>query len=67
MKDIGWFWFWAVALLVLAAWNALPGPWWCKLLLIAVCQLIPGGFDELALVAITAAYRRHRHAAQLES
>lgn len=42
------------------AWDGLPGPWWVKILLIAVCQLIPGGFDELALLAATAAWRKYR-------
>ena len=42
------------------AWAGLPGPWWVKILLIAACQLIPGGFDEWALLAGTAAWRKYR-------
>ena len=37
--------------------RAMPGPWWVKVLRIVACQLIPGGFDELALIAVTRAYR----------
>lgn len=37
--------------------RAMPGPWWVKVLLIVACQLIPGGFDEIALIAVTRAWR----------
>jgi hypothetical protein len=52
--------------LVAGMWRALPGPWWVKILLLVICQLIPGGFDEWALIAGTRAYRTwraHRQAA----
>lgn len=42
------------------AWDGLPGPWWVKIALIVACQFIPGGFDEWALIAGTAAWRRYR-------
>lgn len=41
-------------------WRALPGPWWAKIILIAVLQLIPGMLDEIALLAILALLRRRR-------
>ena len=37
--------------------RGMPGPRWVKVLLIVFCQLIPGGFDEIALIAVTKAYR----------
>jgi hypothetical protein len=43
-------------------WDDLPGPWWCRTLLIAACLAIPGPADEIALAAVTAACRRRRHA-----
>lgn len=39
-------------------WRALPGPWWCKALLIVACQVIPGPLDEVALITIVAAFRK---------
>jgi hypothetical protein len=39
-------------------WRAIPGPWWVKVLLIAVCTAIPGPGDEIGLIAITAWSRR---------
>lgn len=50
--------------LLVSLWNGLPGPWPVKVLLILACQLIPGGFDEWALIMVTAAWRRY-HARKL--
>ena len=55
---ISW-WAYVVRFYARRLWDAVPGPWPVKILLIAVCQLIPGAFDEIALVLITAAWRRH--------
>ena len=41
-------------------WRSLPGPWWCKALLIAVCLAIPGPADELILVGLVGALRKRR-------
>jgi len=41
-------------------WDDLPGPWWVKTLLIAVCLAIPGPQDEIALIAITRICRAWR-------
>lgn len=54
------FWACAIWFTVRQAWAALPGPWPVKLALIIACQLIPGPLDELALLAIVAAWRRYR-------
>ncbi len=40
--------------------NGLPGPWWCKVLLIVICLAIPGPQDEILLIAVTAIYRAYR-------
>lgn len=58
MKEVAIYWayvLWTFA--ILATWNGLPGPWWCKAILIVICFAIPGGLDEIAIVGITAAYR----------
>ena len=54
---ISW-WAYVARFYARGLWEAVPGPWPVKILLIAVCQLIPGAFDEIALVLITAAWRR---------
>ena len=41
-------------------WAGMPGPWPVKLALLVICQLIPGGFDEVALLAVTRMYRMWR-------
>jgi hypothetical protein len=50
---------------VRVAWDGLPGPWPVKLALIILCQLIPGGFDEVALIAVVRVYRGWRARKQL--
>jgi hypothetical protein len=59
IKIIRW---WAYVLVYYARkfWNDLPGPWPVKLALLAVMQLIPGVFDEIALVALTRIWRSWR-------
>lgn len=42
-------------------WRAMPGPWYVKLLLIAVCSLIPGPGDEIGIILLTAYMRRRRN------
>ena len=49
MGDVALWWATAVWFAAKAAWDELPGPWWVKLLLIAVTQAIPGGADEFLL------------------
>jgi hypothetical protein len=54
-------WWWLVLRYALRdLWDGLPGPWWCKVALVAVCTAIPGGLDEVVLLALTAAWRRWR-------
>lgn len=61
MLDVWHYWPVYVARATLRrAWDGLPGPWPVKVTLIIVCQFIPGGFDEWALLAGTAAWRRYR-------
>ena len=56
---LGW---WAFVLKYEARqlWRALPGPWWCKALLIGVCLAIPGPQDEILLALVVAALRRRQ-------
>lgn len=42
-------------------WRGLPGPWPVKLALMGVCLAVPGPADEIALLAVTQAFRA-RHA-----
>ena len=66
---LGAWHFWPVYVArycVLELWRGLPGPWPVKLALIVLCQLIPGGFDEVALIAVTRVYRVWRVRRQLQ-
>lgn len=38
--------------------DSLPGPWWLRVALVAVCLAIPGPQDELLLLAVVALSRR---------
>ena len=42
------WWAYVLRYEVRELWQALPGPWWCKALLIVVCLAIPGPADEVA-------------------
>jgi hypothetical protein len=54
------FW-WAVAKWqARELWDSLPGPWYVKALIIVICLAIPGQVDEIAIVAVTAAWRKYR-------
>lgn len=50
----------AVWLAVLQLWRDMPGPWWVKVLLVAVCLAIPGPQDELLLILLTRVFRAWR-------
>ena len=41
-------------------WDSLPGPWYVKMILVAICIAIPGPADELILVALPVAWRKIR-------
>lgn len=41
-------------------WNNLPGPWWVKVLLVAVCIAIPGPADEIILCMLPGLWSRAR-------
>ena len=60
MIAVASWWAYVVRYEAREAWRALPGPWWCKALLLAACLAIPGPADEVALLAITAALRKRR-------
>ena len=59
MTDVIGWWVYVARTQARELWDALPGPWPVKVLLIVACQAIPGPLDEIAVVAIAAA-RRHR-------
>lgn len=44
-------------------WRSLPGPWWCKAALVAVCLAIPGELDEIILVSVLGWLRKRRASA----
>jgi hypothetical protein len=60
MADLAGFWLYAVRTEIRSMWDSLPGPWPVKLALVVACQAIPGPLDEIALVAVVAAWRRYR-------
>lgn len=56
MTDITWWWTYAAIYAARAIWDELPGPWWMKIILLIVTQiLIPGPIDDVALMLIIAA------------
>lgn len=60
VRDLVRWYALAVRMLVKDLWDGLPGPWWVKVLLIAVTQAIPGPQDEIVLVLIVAAVRKYK-------
>jgi hypothetical protein len=62
LADVAGWWAYVIRYEAREMWRALPGPWWVKTLLLAACLAIPGPADEVALIAITAAFRRRRAA-----
>jgi len=57
MDLVNWYWL-AMRLTALDLWNALPGPWWVKVLVLVITQVIPGPQDELLLLAVVAVCRK---------
>jgi hypothetical protein len=43
-------------------WQSVPGPWFVKVVILAVLIAIPGGFDEIIFFAALAAWRSVRRA-----
>lgn len=60
MSDVASWWSFVLRYEARELWRSLPGPWWVKALLIAVCVAIPGPQDELILLAVVAACRKRR-------
>jgi hypothetical protein len=53
-------WWLGAKLAARELWDDLPGPWYVKILIIIACQLIPGQFDDIAVIAIARAWRRYK-------
>jgi hypothetical protein len=45
---------------MLQTWHDMPGPWWVKVALVAVCLAIPGPQDEILLILLTRVFRAWR-------
>ena len=60
MTGVASWWAYVIRYEAREMWRALPGPWWCKVLLLAVCTAIPGPQDELILLAVVAAFRKRK-------
>ena len=58
--DLAGWWLYVARVTAAESWRSLPGPWPVKALLVVACAAIPGPFDEVALVAITAAWRKRK-------
>ena len=41
-------------------WRAMPGPWWCKVLLLVLLLAVPGQLDEIVFLAVLSALRKRR-------
>lgn len=60
MTEIVSWWAYVIRYEAREMWRALPGPWWVKVLLIAVLAAIPGQLDEFLFLAVLAAFRKRR-------
>lgn len=60
MADVAAWWWLVTRITARQFWDALPGPWPVKVTLLVVCVAIPGGFDELVLLAVVAWWRRQK-------
>lgn len=60
MSAVAAWWAFVVRYEAREMWRALPGPWWAKALLIAVCVAIPGPQDEILLAVVVAAFRKRQ-------
>ena len=58
--DLAGWWLYVARVTAAELWRSRPGPWPVKALLVVACVAIPGPFDEVALVAITAAWRKRK-------
>lgn len=69
MSDVAAWWAYVIRHETREMWRALPGPWWCKALLIGVCLAIPGPQDEILLALVVAYFRKRqaRRAAQIQA
>lgn len=47
-------------------WDSIPGPWYIKVVLLAVTQVIPGQFDDILIFGAIALYRTWRRRALAE-
>ena len=60
MTGVASWWAYVLRYEAREMWRALPGPWWCKVLLMAVCLAIPGPQDEILLMLVVAAFRKRQ-------
>ena len=60
MTAVASWWAYVLKYEVRELWQALPGPWWCKALLIVVCLAIPGPADEVILIAAAGWLRKRK-------
>jgi hypothetical protein len=60
VTEVAGWWVYVLRYELRELWRALPGPWWVKVLLIAVCLAIPGPQDEIALALAVAALRKRQ-------
>lgn len=63
MYAIQWYvsWYWLIAKQsALELWRDLPGPWYVKLFIVAICLAIPGPQDEILLIVMLRIFRAIR-------
>jgi hypothetical protein len=61
IQDIFWWWTWAVIFYARAIWDDLPGPWWMKVIILIVTQiLLPGPIDDIGVLLLIAGVRAFR-------
>ena len=60
MREVIDWWAYVLKYEAREFWRALPGPWWCKVLLLVILQLIPGELDEILLLVVLGWLRKRR-------
>jgi hypothetical protein len=48
---LSWIWWWAKGQFR-ELWEAMPGPWWVKAVIVGACLAIPGPQDEILLILV---------------
>lgn len=60
MRSVISWWAYVLRYEAREMWRSIPGPWWCKVLIIAAMLACPGELDEIVFFAVLGWLRRRR-------